>query len=185
MASPIRLRKLARELGRDEHELAHWIGERFGLLPEPHPADFLREEVATTARRELPKAEPEPDPPATVAAGRLLVEAFASKGYRRLVIVGGSPASSKELRRILEPAIELKIVDGDGARRPDNKRAAAEVAWADIVAIWTGTILTHKMSIVYTRWRAAYAHKFVTIPSGGAGSFCRYVSETLREQTPR
>ena len=78
-------------------------------------------------------------------------------GARRLVVVGGSPASREELvgggarweREIIGPlGIEWRLVDGSG--RHTDTAARANIAWADIVVIWVPTQLGHSVSDLYT-----------------------------------
>jgi hypothetical protein len=77
-----------------------------------------------------------------------LVAAFRAKGLRRLVIVGGSPAVRDELQEVVGSALELRMIDGTARRTAD--RARADLEWADLVLVWGGSELDHKVSLLYT-----------------------------------
>jgi len=107
-----------------------------------------------------------------------LIETFAERGLRRLLVVGGGPGTAEELRTLLGDAIELRIVDGENHR--NATQAAAELAWADIVAIWASTILPHKVSKLYTDRRADYREKLVTVTRRGAAALCMTVVDKVK-----
>jgi len=107
-----------------------------------------------------------------------LIEAFAERGLRRLLVVGGGPGTAEELRTLLGETIELRIVDGESHR--NATQAAAELAWADIVVIWASTILPHKISKLFTDRRADYRDKLVTVTRRGAAALCMTVVEKVR-----
>lgn len=77
-----------------------------------------------------------------------MVRAMRDAGLRRLCIVGGSPNARAELQRLVAGRIELRLVDGETAR--PVQQAQADLAWADRVVLWGGTILAHKVSGLYT-----------------------------------
>lgn len=107
-----------------------------------------------------------------------LIDAFTEHGLRRLLVVGGGPGTAEELRTLLGEAIQLRIVDGESYR--DATQAEAELAWADVVAIWASTILPHKVSKLYTDRRAEYREKLVTVPRRGAAAFCKVIADKVR-----
>lgn len=77
-----------------------------------------------------------------------LVEACASAGISRIVVVGGSPDIRRELRS-LRPRLELRLVDGT-ARRTRGE-AQGDLGWADLVVVCGSSELGHKVSSLYTR----------------------------------
>jgi hypothetical protein len=107
-----------------------------------------------------------------------LVDAFRARYYRRLVVVGGSPASTEQLRAELGPYIELRIVDGVGTRRL-AERATADLAWADVVGIWGSTILPHEVSLKYTDRSSPHRRKVVTVHTRGASAFCAEIARRI------
>lgn len=81
-------------------------------------------------------------------AARRLVALARRNGIRRLCIVGGSPAVRTELEELLGGELELRLIDGTERRTQD--RARADVEWADLVMVWGGSELDHKVSRHYT-----------------------------------
>src|SRR5690606_38461797 len=77
-----------------------------------------------------------------------LVEAFGAAGWSRLCVVGGSPGTRTELESLVAGRIELRLVEGAGTKRT-SAHAAADLAWANLVVIWGGTELDHKVSNLY------------------------------------
>lgn len=76
-----------------------------------------------------------------------MVAALTRAGSARLCVVGGSPNARTELERLVAGRLELRLVDGATSRT--LQQAQGDLAWADRVAIWGGTILAHKVSILY------------------------------------
>src|SRR5690606_32941997 len=76
-----------------------------------------------------------------------MVAACARVGWRRLCIVGGSPATRQELESLVGGRLELRLVEGTVAGT--LKEAAARTAWADRVIVWGATELDHKVSTLY------------------------------------
>ncbi|MBI4577234.1 MAG: hypothetical protein HY722_13330 [Planctomycetes bacterium] len=86
------------------------------------------------------------------AATAELLQALAGRGVRKVVVVGGSPAAREEIQRLLAPAgLKLRLVDGTARRTGDQARG--DLAWADLVVVWGGTELDHKVSTLYTDGR--------------------------------
>jgi hypothetical protein len=82
-----------------------------------------------------------------------LVQACATAGIRKLVVVGGSPDIRRELRAV-GPQLELRLVDGTERRRRGD--ADRDLAWADAVVVCGGSELAHKVSTLYTRAGAGH-----------------------------
>lgn len=76
------------------------------------------------------------------------VEALAGGKIRRVVVVGGSPSTHEELRSLVGNRLELRLVSGTDRRT--SRDASADLAWAELVVIWGGTELDHKVSKLYT-----------------------------------
>ena len=77
------------------------------------------------------------------------IAAFRARGYRRLVVVGGAPGVHQALLSLWPADLELRIVDGDD-RNHTRTDARAQLRWADVVVVWGGTVLAHKVSLLYT-----------------------------------
>jgi hypothetical protein len=98
-----------------------------------------------------------------------LVAAFARAGASKLVVVGGSPAVREELERGIGQRLELRMIDGTERRTVD--RAKADLEWADLVLLWGGTELHHKVSMQYTNVTdPKLRRKMVHIPKRGVAA---------------
>lgn len=92
-------------------------------------------------------------------AEEALVAACARSGIRRLTIVGGSPSVREELRDALSDRLELRLVDG--TERRTLAQARLDLEWADLVLLWGGSELDHRVSTLYTGAPAAFRRKLV------------------------
>lgn len=81
-------------------------------------------------------------------AEEALVAACQRSGIRRLTIVGGSPSVREELRDALGGRLELRLVDG--TERRTLAQARLDLDWADLVLLWGGSELDHRVSTLYT-----------------------------------
>lgn len=106
-----------------------------------------------------------------------LVEAFRARGLRRLLVVGGGPGTAEDLHALLDGEIEVRIVDGEAHR--NATQADSELRWADVVAVWSSTILPHKVSKLYTDHRAELRGKLVTVPRRGVAALCKSVTDKV------
>lgn len=86
------------------------------------------------------------------AAVDVLVESCARAGVRRLVVVGGSPASRRELRDRVRRRLAIRFVDG--LERVTRRDASSLLDWADLVVVCTASQLKHKVSRHFTRDRS-------------------------------
>lgn len=84
---------------------------------------------------------------ANARAVKEMVEVIRASGMKRLCVVGGSVATRAELERLVAGGLELRLVDGTDHRK--SRQASADLAWADRVAIWGGTVLAHRVSNLY------------------------------------
>lgn len=106
-----------------------------------------------------------------------LIEAFRARNLRRLLVVGGGPGTAEDLRALLEGDIEVRIVDGEAHR--NATQADSEMRWADVVAVWSSTILPHKVSKLYTDHRTELRDKLVTVPRRGVAALCKTVTDKV------
>ncbi len=110
-------------------------------------------------------------------AALTMIGAFHARGLRRLLVVGGGPGTAEDLRQLLAGEVDIRIVDGEGHR--NATKADADLRWADVVAVWSSTILSHKVSKLYTDQRAAFRDKLVTVPRRGVAALCMAVTEKV------
>lgn len=108
-------------------------------------------------------------------AERDFLEACASAGVRRVVVVGGSPAVREELGALSGGALELRLVDGTERRTAD--RARGDLEWADLVLVWGATELHHQVSTHYTGAPLPLRKKVLHVPKRGVAAL---LAEAIR-----
>lgn len=101
-----------------------------------------------------------------------MVAAFEKAGWRRLCVVGGSASTWENLEQCIEGRLELRLVDGKRSRQ--LRLAHADEAWADLVVIWAGTELDHKVSEQYR------GKNRVTAPGRGVATLAKAARESAR-----
>lgn len=106
------------------------------------------------------------------------LDALSGAGVRRIVVVGGSPGTRRELRDLFAGSVELRMVDGSGAHRRND--ADALIAWADLIVVWGPTELPHKVSDLYTQSPGARA-KLVMVHRRGVAALCQAIVAHLGE----
>lgn len=106
-----------------------------------------------------------------------LADACAAGGLRRLVVVGGSPDTRRELGT-LSGALELRLIDG--TERRTRAEALRDLDWADLVVIGGASELGHKVSTLYTRERSATP--VITAPRRGVEAIAGSVLEHLQRR---
>lgn len=104
--------------------------------------------------------------------------ALLERGLRKLVVVGGSPATHDELRTLARGRIELRLVPGTDRRNAGD--AKADLAWGDAIAVWGGTQLDHKVSKLYTN--ARQPHVFTCTRRGIAALAATLLDHLSRRQ---
>ncbi|CAK0773585.1 conserved hypothetical protein [Gammaproteobacteria bacterium] len=105
-----------------------------------------------------------------------MVEACLAVGWRRLCVVGGSPAARGRLRDEVGNRLDLRLIDGTVART--RQKAATDISWADHVVAWGATPLDHKVSLLYTT-----APTCSTVNRRSIEDLARHVTEqTLRSR---
>lgn len=102
-----------------------------------------------------------------------MIAALDAAGVRRLCVVGGAPNTRTEFERLVAGRCELRLVDGAQGRTA--KQASADLAWADRVALWGGTILDHKVSRLYR------GPKVIQLARRGIQELARQVARSVRE----
>jgi hypothetical protein len=108
------------------------------------------------------------------------LEACQRRGVRRVVVVGGSPSVREELEAHLGGAIELRMVDG--TERRTAAKARGDLEWADLVLVWGGTELHHKVSIHYTQPGTPYSHKVVHVARRGVAALLEAAISHLQQR---
>jgi len=113
---------------------------------------------------------------------RSMATALAAAGRTRLLIVGGSPNTHRQLKDALEgTAVELRLVDGQRAPKP--RQAQQWAAWADLIVIWATTEVGHKVSGHFQR--PEYAAHTIIVPRRGVEAVAQEVARHLTQHRAR
>lgn len=112
-------------------------------------------------------------------AAEALIKACLQSGVTRLLIVGGTGVTHRELQSLLEDSgLELRCIDG-AERNPTKRDAAADLAWAQFMVIWGSTPLPHRVSEAYTGQRPSYLRS-ITVRRRGIEALCHEIITSLR-----
>jgi len=79
-------------------------------------------------------------------AAERLAEVARAAGVQRIVVVGGSPAYSRQLGTLF-PSTFLRFVEG--WKKHSAEKARVDLRWAQVVFRWGGTMLNHSVSDLY------------------------------------
>lgn len=107
-----------------------------------------------------------------------MAEACGKAGIHRILVVGGAPASHKELKNNAPEGIEFKLIEGDVSR--DKQRAAADMKWCDLAIIWAGTILGHGVSQNYAKGRKEDSPHVLVVKRRSVEALCKVVVQRLQ-----
>jgi hypothetical protein len=105
-------------------------------------------------------------------------EACVAAGVRRILVVGGMPASHTEIRDNTPLGVEFRLVEGDTERQ--RKRVQADLRWCDLAVIWGSTILTHSLSGGYTRRKSSGGPFILHISRRSVEALCSEVIKHVR-----
>jgi predicted metal-dependent phosphoesterase TrpH len=78
-----------------------------------------------------------------------MLRLLEAQGIRRIIVVGGSPASREELLALMKGKVSLRLVSGTDRRT--REEAQRDLEWAELVVVWGATQLDHKVSNLYAR----------------------------------
>jgi hypothetical protein len=116
--------------------------------------------------------------PASVPRARAAAaSACAAARVSRVVIVGGSPDTRRELAS-LSGVLELRLIDGTARRT--RTEALRDLDWAELVVIGGSSELGHKVSNLYTRERGG--PPVITASRRGVEAIAGAVVEHLRRR---
>jgi len=96
---------------------------------------------------------------------------------RKLVVVGGSPSVREELRAGAAPEWSLRLIDG--TERRTLSQAQNDLEWADVVLIWGGSELDHKVSKLYTDATGPLRKKLVQVSRRGVAALLGAAADHL------
>jgi hypothetical protein len=173
-----RVRSVASSLGVQEGALLSFLRD---ACPErAHPAAFISDgliesflrSVGVATVRAPAQAEDDVSPTSQERAAARMTAALRAKDIRRVLVVGGAPSTREHLLRLTAGAVEVRCVDGEA--RPQARVAAAQKRWADLVVIWSSTILAHRVS---NHYQAEPGVQQVIVVRRGVGSLCNALAE--------
>lgn len=99
-------------------------------------------------------------------------------GVRHILVVGGTSANHRDLRDLLpEGAPEIRCIDGTEGRHT-KETAAPNLAWAQLLVIWSSTPLPHKVSNAYTSERPRDL-PVITVARRGIEALCREIQRSM------
>jgi hypothetical protein len=105
------------------------------------------------------------------------IKELARRGIARVVIVGGSPATHEELTRLIGERLDVRLISGTDRR--NGTAARGDIQWAQLVVVWGGTELDHKVSKLYTDGKAAHV---VTCAKRGIASLAATIMDAARRR---
>lgn len=109
----------------------------------------------------------------------MMTEACLRASVSRILVLGGSGGTLRELQSLLENTpIELRCVDGR-EESPNKKDALADLNWAQLMLIWASTPLPHKVSTSYTD-ECPRDLRMITVGRRGIEALCGEVVKSLR-----
>lgn len=111
-------------------------------------------------------------------AGRLAMQAMLDNNLRHLLVLGGSRETRAELGRLLH-GIEVRSIDGTAGTRA-SPTVEADLNWADLLMIWAGTPLPHKVSKPYTDGARRLRLTMITVPRHGVEALCLEILRHLQ-----
>ena len=79
------------------------------------------------------------------AVEQMLV-AMQRAGWTKLLVVGGSPGTRRELERLCADRLDLRFVTDETT--PNRKTVGPLLNWSNVAVIWTSTEISHKTTAV-------------------------------------
>ncbi|MHC4942603.1 MAG: hypothetical protein ACYTG7_06225 [Planctomycetota bacterium] len=97
---------------------------------------------------------------------------------KRILVLGGAPATHKEVNNLAPQQLEFRLIAGDVAR--DRQRASADLKWCDIVVLWAGTILGHEVSNQYLKGKKGGVKPVIVAKRRSVEALCAEVIAYLK-----
>ena len=98
-----------------------------------------------------------------------MVTAMKAAGWRKLLVVGGSPGTRSDLENLCKGRLGLRFVTEDTA--PDRKTTGGMLQWSNLAAIWTSTEISHKATA------ALRGPKVLRVPRRGVAALANAVRD--------
>ncbi len=163
-------------MAADEAERARQLlSDQFALVCDA----CHRQQLGNSDKQRVPSATPagcqvcggSDNRRAAVAA----VKALRAADWNHVVVVGGAPHTRRELQELIGDAIQLRLIDG--THRRTQASAADDLAWADLVVIWSSTQLDHRVSNLYTAHRDI---RVILVARRGAAAILEAIAQAAR-----
>lgn len=101
-----------------------------------------------------------------------MLGAMSREGRKKLLVVGGSPGTREELRRLCGERCALRFVTEE--KRLGRREAKPRLDWSDVTAVWCSTEIDHKIT---DHFRGS---KVVKVRKRGVAALARDVRDYLR-----
>ena len=102
-----------------------------------------------------------------------MANAMGEAGFSRIVVVGGTDQKAARIRELCPTTVVWRFVDG--LKKVNEKNAASDLKWADVVVIWATTPLPHHVSNLYSK--SVHA---ITAPTSGIAALAREAARFAR-----
>ena len=106
-----------------------------------------------------------------------LARAMQERGLSRVLVVGGTEASERDIRQSSAGALEWRFVNTQVAR--DDRYHRSNREWAEVMVIWSSTPLPHKVSRHYEHGGDSMR---ITVTKRGVAALADTVRERLERQ---
>lgn len=93
-------------------------------------------------------------------------------GLSRAVVVGGTNPKWARIRQITPQSIDWRFVNGLG--NSNQRDAARDLKWGDVILIWAGTPAQHRVTNLYAGPRT------ITVPTTGIAALAREAARFAR-----
>ncbi len=94
-----------------------------------------------------------------------MATAMSGAGLSRAVVVGGTNPKWARIRQIAPQSVEWRFVNGLG--NANQRDAASDLRWGDVILIWAGTPAQHRVTNLYAGPRT------ITVPTTGIAALAR------------
>lgn len=101
-----------------------------------------------------------------------MAAAMVGAGLSRAVVVGGTNPKWARIRQIAPRSVEWRFVNGLG--NANQRYAASDLKWGDVILIWAGTPAQHRVTNLYAGPRT------ITVPTTGIAALAREAARFAR-----
>ena len=105
-----------------------------------------------------------------------MAAAMSEAGLSRAVVVGGTNPKWARIRQIAPSWVEWRFVNGLG--NANQRDAASDLRWGDVILIWAGTPAQHRVTNLYAGPRT------ITVPTTGIAALAREAARFARGGQP-